>query len=128
MALGMAGTTRSACRINFLPKALNSSLLSQLARRSNVKYGLEPTRCIEEAITEIKTTTEGWSEAGVSRIVAKSGWSRRMPKKPKTFSNARLPSHGSSKQNLGNCALRRVWRGSGAIRASVRLKASTRSI
>ena len=112
----------------FSTEGVDSSLLSQLARHSNVKYGLEPTRCIEEAITEIKTTTEGWSEAGVSRIVAKSGWSRRMPKKPKTVSNARLPSHGSSKQNLGNCALRRVWRGSGAIRASVRLKASTRSI
>jgi hypothetical protein len=87
----------------FSTEGVDSSLLSQLARHSNVKYGFEPTRCIEEATTEIKTTTEGWSEAGVGRIVAKSGWSRpsRMPKKPKTISNARLPSHGSSKQNLG---------------------------
>ena len=60
MALGMAGTTRSACRINFLPKAFDSSLLSpKSARRSNVKYGLEPTRCIEEATTELENNHGG---------------------------------------------------------------------
>ena len=57
----------------FSTEGVDSSLLSQLARHSNVKYGLEPTRCIEEATTEIKTTTEGWSEAGVSRIAGEIG-------------------------------------------------------
>jgi predicted ATPase len=52
----------------FSTEGVDSSLLSQLARHSNVKYGFEPTRCIEEATTEIKTTTEGWSEAEASRI------------------------------------------------------------
>jgi hypothetical protein len=57
----------------FSTEGVDSSLLSQLARHSNVKYGLEPTRCIEEPTTEIKTTTEGWSEAEVSRIAGESG-------------------------------------------------------
>jgi hypothetical protein len=110
-------------------RSVDSSLLSQFARHSNVKYGLEPTRCIEEATTELKTTTEGRSEAGLvaswRNRVGRAGAGCR--KRPKTISNARLPSHGSSKQNLGNCALRRVWRGSGAIRVSGRKSRPSRS-
>jgi hypothetical protein len=62
-------------------------------------------------------------------------------KRAKNYFKRALAVARSSKQNLGNCALRRVWRGSGAIRANtIRLtsfslqstaglpKASTRSI
>ena len=104
----------------FSTEGVDSSLLSQLARHSNVKYGLEPTRCIEEATTEIKTTTEGLSEAGVSRIVAKSGWSRRMPKKPKTVSNALAVARQQQAKSWklrAATSMARLWRDQGKRQA-----------
>jgi tetratricopeptide (TPR) repeat protein len=77
-------------------------------------------RCIDDAIEKVETSKERWCEAEVHRIAGEIALKSLVPdaEKQKRILIAHSQWRGGSKQNPGNCAPQRAWRGSGGIRAS----------
>jgi tetratricopeptide (TPR) repeat protein len=76
-------------------------------------------RCIDDAIEKVEKSKEEWAEAEVNRIAGEIALTSLAPdgKKQKSILIAHSLARVANKQSPGSRALRRAWRGSGAIRA-----------
>jgi hypothetical protein len=114
----IAGIT--AYRSTRATQALPVLLASSTSAYAGIGRFDDAWRCIGETMTAIETTKESWFQAEVHRVageVALKSPSQNAAKAEAYFERA-LAVAREQQAKSWNCAQRRVWRGSGAIRVS----------